>query len=141
MTVLSQAGEHTDAFKVRYQPSEHAWQLVMPVEDEQGAAETVVSQIESTDGGEGQGHRLAVVYDDATDQVRLYLDGIAGTSATADFPDGWHSSGPLQVGRGHTADGWGEYLHGDVDEVQAYAGALRDSDITGLGWGTDPCLC
>ncbi|MFJ8505679.1 LamG-like jellyroll fold domain-containing protein [Streptomyces avermitilis] len=141
MTVLSQAGEHTDAFKVRYQPSEHAWQLVMPVKDEQGAAETVVSQIESADGGEGQGHRLAVVYDDATDQVRLYLDGFAGTSATADFPDGWHSSGPLQVGRGHTADGWGEYLHGDVDEVQALSGALRDSDIPLLGWGTDPCLC
>lgn len=141
MTVLSQAGEHTDTFKVRYEPSQHAWQLVMPVADEEGAAETVVSQIEAADGGEGQGHRLAVVYDDATDTIKLYLDGYTNAAATAAFPNGLHSFGPLQVGRGHTADGWGEYLHGDVDEVQAYAGALRDRDIIGLGHGTDPCLC
>ncbi|MER5533195.1 LamG domain-containing protein [Streptomyces mirabilis] len=141
MTVLSQAGEHTDAFKVRYEPAQHAWQLVMPVADEEGAAQTVVSQIEAADGGEGQGHRLAVVYDDATDTIKLYLDGYTNAGATAAFPNGLHSSGPLQVGRGHTADGWGEYLHGDVDEVQAYAGALRDEDIIGLGHGTDPCLC
>ncbi|MCX4533484.1 LamG domain-containing protein [Streptomyces sp. NBC_00841] len=141
MTVLSQAGEHTDAFKVRYEPSTHAWQLVVREKDEAGAAERVVSRIQAADGGEGQGHRLAVVYDDATDKIRLYLDGYTNAQATADFPKGWHSTGPLQVGRAHTADGWGEYLHGDVDEIQAYAGALRDKDILGLGRGTDPCLC
>ncbi|MFF1682192.1 LamG domain-containing protein [Streptomyces sp. NPDC058256] len=141
MTVLSQAGEHTDAFKVRYEPSTYSWQLVMPEKDEAGAAETVVSQITGADGGEGQGHHLAVVYDDATDRIKLYLDGYTNAQATAPLPNGWHSSGPLQVGRAHVGDGWGEYLHGDVDEVQAYSGALRDRDIIGLGSGTDPCLC
>ncbi|MFI6007874.1 LamG domain-containing protein [Streptomyces sp. NPDC051243] len=141
MTVLSQAGEHTDAFKVRYDPSVHAWQLVMPRKDEAGAPEVVVSQIEAADGGEGQGHRLAVVYDDATDRIKLYLDGYTNAAATATLPNGWESSGPLQIGRARAGDGWGEYLHGDVDEVQAYAGALRDRDIGGLGSGTDPCLC
>ncbi len=144
MTVLSQPGEHTDAFKVRYDPSVHAWQLVMPQKDEVGAPETVVSQIEGADGGEGQGHRLAVVYDDATDRIRLYLDGETNEGASASFTGNPLSSGALQIGRskaGDTDDGWGEYLHGDVDEVQAYAGALRDSDIGLLGWSTDPCLC
>ncbi|WP_408646282.1 LamG domain-containing protein [Streptomyces jeddahensis] len=141
MTVLSQAGEHTDAFKVRYDPSVHAWQLVMPQRDEAGAPETVVSQIEAADGGEGTGHRLAVVYDDATDQVKLYLDGNTNADATASLPNGWPSSGALQIGRAKVGDGWGEYLRGDVDELQAYAGALRDRDVIGLGWGTDPCLC
>ncbi|MEW2396749.1 LamG domain-containing protein [Streptomyces sp. NPDC046862] len=141
MTVLSQGGERTDAFKVRYQPSEHAWQLVMPQRDEQGAPETVVAQVAMADGGEGDGHRLAVVYDDATDQVRLYLDGEAGPAATADFANGWPSSGPLQIGRARTGDGWGEYLRGDVDEVHAFAGVLSQSDIQQLGFGTEPCLC
>lgn len=141
MTVLSQAGRHTDAFKVRYEPSAHAWQLIVPEKDEAGAAETVVSQITGADGGEGQGHHLAVVYDDATDQIKLYLDGWTNAEATAPLPNGWQSSGPLQVGRAHVGDGWGEYLHGDVDEVHAYSGALRDRDISGLGSGTDPCLC
>jgi hypothetical protein len=141
MTVLSQAGEHTDVFKVRYDPSAHAWQLVMAQRDEAGAPETVVSRVVVADGGEGQGHRLAVVYDDAADRIRLYVDGATDTQATAAFPDGLPSTGALQIGRAGSGDGWGEYLHGDVDEVQAYAGALRESDIYALGLGTDPCLC
>ncbi|MGW1406365.1 LamG domain-containing protein [Streptomyces sp. NPDC002403] len=141
MTVLSQAGEHTDAFKVRYEPSTHAWQLVVPERDEAGAPEKVVSQIAGADGGVGQGHRLAVVYDDGTDTIKLYLDGYTNAAASATLPHGPHSTGALQIGRAQVGDGWGEYLHGDVDEVQAYSGALRDEDVLGLGWGTDPCLC
>ncbi|WP_171141261.1 LamG domain-containing protein [Streptomyces sp. S3(2020)] len=141
MTVLSQAGEHTDAFKVRYDPPTNSWQLVMPERDEAGAPERVVSQITGADGGEGPGQRLVVVYDDGTDTIKLFLDGYTNADATASLPDGWHSSGALQIGRGTVGDGWGEYLHGDVDEVQAYAGALRDEDVLGLGGETNPCLC
>ncbi|MGW1558460.1 LamG-like jellyroll fold domain-containing protein [Streptomyces sp. NPDC002144] len=141
MTVLSQAGEHTDAFKVRYEPSTHTWQLVMPEKDEAGAPERVVSRIAGADGGEGQGHRLAVVYDDATDTIKLYLDGYTNADATTTLPDGWPSTGALQIGRAEVGHGWGEYLHGDVDEVQAYSGALRDKDIIALGRSTNPCLC
>ncbi|MDU0303610.1 hypothetical protein ABTX34_29940 [Streptomyces sp. NPDC096538] len=45
------------------------------------------------------------------------------------------------MGRARTADGWGEHLKGQVDEVQAYAGALTDDDVRQLGRETDPCLC
>ncbi|WP_326726157.1 LamG domain-containing protein [Streptomyces sp. NBC_00243] len=141
MTVLSQAGEHTDAFKVRYEPSTYSWQLVMPEKDEAGAAETVVAQIASPAGADGYGSRLAIVYDDATDRIKLYLDGWTNATATATLPNGWHSSGPLQVGRAHIGDGWGEYLHGDVDEVHAFSGVLSDSSIRQLGGGAEPCLC
>ncbi|MFV2118265.1 LamG-like jellyroll fold domain-containing protein [Streptomyces sp. Act-28] len=140
MTVLSQAGEHTDAFKVRYDPSAQAWQLVMAQYDEVGAPETVVSQISAAEGGTGPGCRLAVVYDDATDQMRLYLDGQTGPDATASLPDGLRSTGALQVGRAKAGEGWSEYLHGDVDEVQAYAGALSDRQVQQLGSGVSPSL-
>ncbi|MER7808208.1 LamG domain-containing protein [Streptomyces sp900116325] len=141
MTVLSQAGEHTDAFKVRYEPSTYTWQLVMPEKDEVGAPEKVVSQIAGAEGGESQGQRIAVVYDDGADTIQLYVDGYTNAEATASLPDGWHSTGALQIGRAKAGDGWDEYLHGDVDEVQAYSGALRDDDVLALGWSTDPCLC
>ncbi|MGW0615846.1 LamG-like jellyroll fold domain-containing protein [Streptomyces sp. NPDC002788] len=141
MTVLSLPGEHTDAFKVRYEPARHAWQLVMPHKDERGAFETVVEQLAMADGGEGVGQQLAVVYDDATDRIRLYVNGQADADATADLPNGWRGSGPLQIGGARTGDGWGEYLHGDVDEVHAFAGALSDSDVRQLGSGGEPCLC
>ncbi|MFE2299611.1 LamG domain-containing protein [Streptomyces sp. NPDC059445] len=140
MTVLSQAGEHTDAFRVRYEPSTHTWQLVMPERDEAGAPEKVVSEAEFADGGEGLGHRLAVVYDDGADTIKLYVDGQLGGGDTADFPNGWHSTGALQVGRAKAGDGWTEYLRGDVDEVQAYEGVLSDTQIQqlGSGAGIDP---
>ncbi|MFD5323735.1 LamG domain-containing protein [Streptomyces sp. NPDC127092] len=141
MTVLSQAGEHTDAFKLRYEPSTYSWQLIVPERDETGAPEKVVSQVEMPSGSSGWGTRLAVVYDDATDTLKLYADGYTNAGATTHLPNGWKSTGALTVGRGRTADGWGEYLKGDVDEIQAYEGALQDGDITGLGGETEPCLC
>ncbi|WP_236067991.1 LamG domain-containing protein [Streptomyces brasiliscabiei] len=141
MTVLSQGGEHTDVFRVRYEPSTYAWQLIMPHADEPGAEETVVAQVAMPDGGEGVGHRIAVVYDDADDRIKLYLDGALDSASTAGFADGVPSSGPLQVGRARVRDGWGEHLRGDVDEVHAFAGALGDRDVNQLGWGTEPCLC
>ncbi|MGV9289619.1 LamG domain-containing protein [Streptomyces sp. NPDC003719] len=141
MTVLSQAGEHTDAFRLRYDPSAFAWQLVMPERDEAGAPEKVVSQITRPSGADDFGTRLAVVYDDGTDTVKLYADGYTNDGATARLPHGWTSTGSLQVGRAGTAEGWGEYLKGDVDELQAYAGALRDRDVMALGHETEPCLC
>ncbi|ULR51336.1 hypothetical protein [Streptomyces deccanensis] len=49
----------------------------MPNADEPGAPETVVAQLAMADGGEGQGHRIAVVYDDATDRIKR-----TGTSTT-----------------------------------------------------------
>ncbi|MCX2184207.1 LamG domain-containing protein [Streptomyces sp. SKN60] len=141
MTVLSQAGEHTDAFKLRYEPSTYSWQLIVPERDEAGAPEKVVSQVEMPSGSSGWGTRLAVVYDDASDTLKLFADGYTNAGATTHLPNGWKSTGALTVGRSRTADGWGEYLKGDVDEIQAYEGALEDDDIIGLGWEPEPCLC
>ncbi|MFF2896608.1 LamG-like jellyroll fold domain-containing protein [Streptomyces sp. NPDC057966] len=132
MTALSQGGEHRDAFKVRYAPSTYSWELVMSHADEPGAAETVVARIESPDGGQGAGHRIAVVHDGTANRITLYVDGYAETAGTAEFSDGWTSGGGLQVGRGHTADGWGEYLHGAVDQVRAFSGVLTAAEVSAL---------
>ncbi|MER8041932.1 LamG domain-containing protein [Streptomyces sp. NPDC094032] len=140
MTVLSQAGEHTDAFKLRYDPETYAYQLVVPERDEVGAPEKVVSSVTGPSGNNGQ-LQLTIVYDDAADTLTLYADGIKQVQASTTLPNGWKSGGALQVGRGHTADGWGEYLKGDVDEIQAFAGAVRASDVPMLGQEGDPCLC
>ncbi len=138
MTVLSQGGEHGDAFKVRYVPSALRFELVMSHADAQGADETVVSIMALADDGGSGGHRIAVVHDAASDGVTLYVDG--QPSDGVDFRSSWTSTGGLQVGRGHTADGWGEYLHGSVDEVQAFSGALGETAVHQLGHGAEPCL-
>ncbi|MEU1489430.1 LamG domain-containing protein [Streptomyces sp. NPDC005776] len=137
MTVFSQGGEHSDAFKVRYVPAALRFELVMSHADAQGADETVVGIPAPPESSSGQ-YRIAVVYDAAFDRITLYLNG--WESAVAPFRSSWKSAGGLQVGRGHAADGWGEYLHGSIDEVQAYSGALGEAPLAQLGLGVEPCL-
>ncbi|WP_415950074.1 LamG domain-containing protein [Streptomyces sp. KLOTTS4A1] len=137
MTVLSQGGEHGDAFKVRYDPATERWELVMTAADEPGAQETVVGQYAYPDGGWGWGHEVTVVYDDAAGKVTLYVDGQLDQGASATFRTSWRSSGPLQIGRGKTADGWGEYLHGSVDEVRVFSGVVDENRIGTLRWGME----
>lgn len=61
------------------------------------------------------------------------MNGRTNAEAGAEFHDARKSTGGLQVGRGIASDGWGEYLHGDVDQVRAFAGALTGSEIALLG--------
>ncbi|MEU3303078.1 LamG domain-containing protein [Streptomyces sp. NPDC006678] len=133
MTVLSQGGERADAFRLRYVPAEYRWQLVMTHADTAGAQETVVASIASPDGGEGSGHRLAIVYDDAADEIRLYLDGHTTVGSTAAFRSAWKSTGGLQVGRARSGEGWSEYLHGSVDEIRSFSGALTATEVVQFG--------
>ncbi|GGZ12010.1 LamG domain-containing protein [Streptomyces nitrosporeus] len=132
MTAISQGGTHGDAFKIRFDPATSSWDVVMSHADEPGARETVLSQIERPDGDVGSGHRLTVVYDAAADEVSFYLDGMKLYDGTAAFDSAWESTGGLQIGRGRTVDGWGEYLHGAVDSVYVFAGALTEQEITQL---------
>ncbi|MFF2718266.1 LamG-like jellyroll fold domain-containing protein [Streptomyces sp. NPDC058011] len=135
MTVISQGGEHGDAFKVRFDPENSSWDLVMSHADEPGAPQTVLRRIEAPDGNQGIGHRLTVVHDASVKQVSFYLDGVKyDEGGTAGFASAWKSTGGLQLGRGRTADGWGEYLHGAVDSVFAYEGVLSAQDINQLPW-------
>ncbi|MDH6226455.1 LamG-like jellyroll fold domain-containing protein [Streptomyces sp. MJP52] len=132
MTVLSQGGEHGDAFKVRYDPAGKAWQLVMTDGEGPDATETVAARVVLPDGGRGDGHQISVVHDDAADRILLHVDGVEAASASFDAP--WAAGGPLQVGRGRTGGGWGEYLHGAVDNVQVFTGVVDGSRIPLLRW-------
>ncbi|WP_323180412.1 LamG domain-containing protein [Streptomyces sp. NBC_00102] len=132
MTVLSLAGEGADALQLRYDPAPHAWQLVVPGS---GAGESTV--MASYRAMPDNPTRLAVVYDDQADTITLYVDGTAA-GAPAHSADGLHGEGPLQVGRSRTAESWGDYLHGDIDEIEVYAGALPGSLTALLGHGNGP---
>ncbi|MGW0603407.1 LamG-like jellyroll fold domain-containing protein [Streptomyces sp. NPDC002640] len=129
MTVLSQGGGHGDAFQVRYDPATEKWQLVVTHGDTAGAARTMVSQYARPSYGEPADQEIVVVHDDAADRITLYVDGEGGEATSASFDSAWAAEGPLQVGRGRTADGWGEYFHGAVDNVRVFTGALTRDDI------------
>ncbi len=129
MAVLSLPGEHTNALVVRYRADVHRWELSVSHADRADAGTTTVTA--EPYAGDPSGQHLAVVYDASGGTVRLYVDGSLHASAEADLPASrtWAATGGLQVGRALTAGGWGEYLHGDVDEVRAYSGTLTESQL------------
>lgn len=136
MAVLSVPGEHTNAFVVRYEAATHSWELVMSHSDSADAEVTAVRAYANPGDTSGV-QALAVVYDDSADQIRLYVDRqlLSTTQVTLASSDTWKATGGLQVGRALTADGWGEYLDGRIDEVRAYAGALGATAIVQVGAG------
>lgn len=138
MTVLSQPGEHTDLFTLRYVASSGTWQAVVAHADRADAPTTTVSApLEPyPPGGD---HFLAVVYDEATDQLRLYVgsDYAAHTASVAGI-DAWAPTGDLQIGRTLTEDGGTDHLAGEIDEIHTYAGVVSRTQLAFLrGGGTD----
>ncbi|HEX5565458.1 MAG TPA: LamG-like jellyroll fold domain-containing protein [Streptomyces sp.] len=129
MAVLSLPGDHTNALVVRYGADTGKWELAVSHTDRADAEVTTVR----AEAGylPPFGDHLAVVYDASSGVVRLYVDGVLQTTAEAELPGfrAWAATGGLQVGRAMTADGWGEYLHGDVDEVRAYSGTLTQDQV------------
>lgn len=125
MTVLSQGDADSDAFQVRFDPAASEWQLVVTDGSGPGAARTVVA---GPGAPESHFDELVVVYDAKEGDITLYVGGEA--VGTAEFRASWTAPGPLQIGRGHTADGgWGEYFHGGADTVRVFSGALAASQV------------
>jgi hypothetical protein len=125
MTVLSQGDADSDAFKVRYDPAASEWQLVLTDGSGPDAAQTVVAGPGALTANTDE---VVVVYDDSEGHITLYVEG--EPVATGEFNASWSASGPLQIGRGHTADGgWGEYFHGGADTVRVFSGALTPTQV------------
>lgn len=131
MTVLSQPGEHTDLFTLRYLAASRAWQATVAHDDRADAPTTTVEA--RYDVGSSAGDEfLTVVYDERTDALRLYVDDTyPAATASVTGVDTWTPTGDLQVGRG-TA---GEYLTGEVDELHTYAGVLSQTQLAMLRLG------
>lgn len=135
MTVLSQPGAHTDLFTLRYVAASKSWEAVVAHEDSAGAPTTTVSASVAPFGW-GEDEFLAVVYDEWTDQLRLYVDyDYAADTASTTGEDTWTPTGDFQVGRSVTADGGTDYLAGEIDEVHTYAGVLDRTRLAILRLG------
>ncbi|GII58442.1 hypothetical protein Pth03_68310 [Planotetraspora thailandica] len=147
MTVLSLLGDadhpYNSVFTLRWHVTARGdaesgpggvWQVEMPDRDAPGAVRAVAEH--SYGGGLGTWNHLAVVYDAARDQLRLYVDGQLQNSqsvvSTADGVKPFAGTGGLQFGRNWSEGVAGGYFAGSIDDVWAYQGALDDVKIRGL---------
>lgn len=131
-TIVTQDAGTRGAFTLSYWPANGGeWVFSLAAAATADASQDVVAVAPAPDA---QGwHQLAMVFDRAARQIRLYVDGVP--AATASTPTAWyaqHGDGPLAVGREKTPDGPANWLYGAVDNLSAYQGSLSDAVVAGL---------
>lgn len=155
-SVVSAAGTHTSAFDLHFTPDAAnadgmgSYSVDIRADDLAGAGTDSVANTEFYDAREW--NHLALVYDGFAKEARLYVNGVLQETACTDA-DGngdaddtscqdliawadnvlaFKAGGTLQVGRARTADAFGQYFPGVIDDVWAFQGALNDSQVQQL---------
>jgi len=124
--VVSQQATHTSGFQIRYSPDVKAWIFGMPTVD--GTGDNYQwAYVQNTVQQTGQWTHVAGVYDAATHQVSLYVNGqlLAQHAITTVIP----ASGPFLIASTYYGDALTASFHGSVSDVQAYQTALSASEI------------
>ncbi|MEV1027101.1 LamG-like jellyroll fold domain-containing protein [Streptomyces sp. NPDC050264] len=155
-SVVSAAGTHTSAFDLHFTPDAAnpdglgSYSADIRSSDTSGASTASVSNTEFYDARDW--NHLALVYDGFAKEARLYVNGVLQETACTDADgDGgaddsscqdliawadnvlaFKAGGTLQVGRAKTADAFGQYFPGVIDDVWAFQGALNDSQVEEL---------
>ncbi|NLU73855.1 LamG domain-containing protein [Streptomyces sp. HNM0575] len=129
-TVLSQDGDDSSGFMLRYDAEETRWEMRMPEEDSDVADSDSEESVFAVRPKPGQWTQLTGVYDDADDQIRLYVGGHLGEPAGRE--DDFETEGNFVVGRGLSLNRFFEGLDGTVDDVRAFGRALSSSEAAAL---------
>jgi hypothetical protein len=130
-TVVSQDGVAMSPFRLEYNPSADAWCFRLFHADQPAAGSTVACG--ATPQLDKWTH-LVGVFDAATLQLRVYVDGQPGEQKTYNNPV-WRADGPLTIGRTRYTGASTiahDYFAGQIDQVRAYQGALTGPEVSNL---------
>jgi hypothetical protein len=132
-TIASQGGTFVTAFNLNYQPFADRWQLSMSSHDDEDLSTVVWHIARSTSAPvTGEWYHLVGVYDRATNQLRLYVNGALQSTATGPAQP-WRAPGPLLVGTGGNTSGErSNRMIGTISDVATYRGALTDGQAASL---------
>ena len=115
---------------LKYKPTTDRWRMTIPDADVDSPGWYIAEDTASPELGEW--YHLVSIYDAASDELRLYVNGTL--VATAEGPvEPWHVDGRLLIGAaGSTADDQWSYATGAIDDVAVYQGALTDDQVAEL---------
>jgi len=86
---------------------------------------------------QGTWYHYAVTFDDATDTLKLFLNGVqVGSTTTTLQPE--YDSHSVMLGAGTEFETTNFHLQGKIDDVRLYNRALAASEITALAAGNHP---
>jgi hypothetical protein len=138
-TVVSQAGANSAAFRLVHSADDR-WGFAVTAADTPGAvSHSVFAPVGATTGG---WQHVVGVYDAATGQVQVYVDGVQQGQAGAPGVL-WRSGGALHVGCAAAGAGVGQFLAGAVHDVRVWRGPATPEHVQAAAveqvsfWGLD----
>ena len=125
----SDATNVVNGFQLYYSSGAGAWAFNRKDSDSASATFSAVY------GGKpvvGTWTHLVGVYDAATNQLSLYVNGhLSATKAYAG--PSWNATGPLQIGRRLANSSYGEYANASLSDIHLYDTALPPADAAATG--------
>ena len=125
--VLGQDANRLSAFTLQFDGTSKKWSLTVPAEDKDNPAVNTVAILNSVDpAAVGEWTHLAIGYNAATRQIRLYVNGmLAGArSGVTVLP----STGPLSIGRSRWNGQDTAFFPRGIDDVRLYSHAITDGE-------------
>ena len=123
---MGQAGTSSSFFGVGIDPS-NKWVLwLRPSDGPVGAPAATAASGPSV----GVWTHLVAVYDAATGQGRLYVNGVQAATVTMNTP--WNATGSFLIGRGQYGGSVAHLWRGDIDDVRVFRGVLSGAQIAYL---------
>ncbi|WP_203861908.1 LamG domain-containing protein [Plantactinospora mayteni] len=129
-TAVAQDGTYHSGLYLQY--SAAARKFVLSVSSKDGSGEAASRAFARTEAVVGRWTHLVGVYDAASQQIRLYVDGELASSAA--FTTAWQAGGPMQLGRSRYAGAYGNHWPGSLDDVRVYQGVLSQAEIDNLAF-------
>ncbi|MEU8392358.1 LamG-like jellyroll fold domain-containing protein [Micromonospora sp. NPDC048843] len=127
-TVVSKDGSRTSGFFLNYVAADDRWAFSRVSADSDSA--TPIRATSNTTPVLGKWTHLTGVYDTASGQMKLYIDGVRQTTTAA--VGGWNATGGYVVGRAKWAGAASNIWHGGIDDVRVYGKALTDAQVADL---------
>ncbi|MPY98525.1 MAG: hypothetical protein GEU97_11110 [Actinophytocola sp.] len=125
-TAVSTVGPASSAFRLRYDNARNRWAFVTT--DGRDATPKVAASAAAPRLGVWT--HLAGTYDEATGELRLYVNGKLEGTATNTYP--WRASEYTAIGRARTAREPSEFFAGDVDDVRVWSRMAYPDEMTAI---------
>ncbi|MEV6715562.1 LamG-like jellyroll fold domain-containing protein [Lentzea sp. NPDC051208] len=128
-TVVSQQGAVESAFRLGYDAGTRRWTFALAEKDAANSAQrTVRSKARAVTG---VWTHLTGTYDDASGEVRLYVDGVV-QEKVAVVEKGFAAEGELWIGKALRGSAATEAWHGELTEMLAWNRAITPREVREL---------
>lgn len=130
VTVVSQDGTGAPGFDLGYDVDTQSWTFRTPANDMEGMGTWKVSGGKATPGS---WTHLIGVYDDEPGTLSLFVDGDLLEKDVEKRRTTWNATGPLQIGRKLSLDGYTGNFTGSIADVKVYDRVVPEAEGEQLG--------